>query len=195
MTEYIVYGVAELIIAVALGLYMRTFVAAFTFIKGNSMQPTLKNGEVAWVRMRRSRRTLCRGDVVICRFPGRGRKNFVKRIVGLPGDTVSRVSGVTLVNGISLDVRANLLRGDYEYTLGADEYFCVGDNRGNSHDSRDWQRVGGNQVGPIRREQIFGVVKCVIWPGKARRRIDTNFAFEGVQPMPPVDEGDSNEEE
>lgn len=184
ISHYVIWGAAELIAAVALGWYLRTYVFAFTFIKGNSMQPTLKNGEVAWVRMCRSRKgVLNRGDVVICRYPGRGRKYFVKRVVGVPGDTVSRVSGVTLVNGVSLDARAYLLRGDYEHVLEADEYFCVGDNRANSHDSRDWQRAGGNQVGPIRRNQIFGVVKATLWPARTRRKIGREFAFVGVQPV------------
>ena len=192
-TRYIVIGVAELILAVGLGLFLRTFVSAFTFVKGNSMQPTLKNGDVAWVRMCRGRRTvLRRGDVVLCRYPGRGRKFFVKRIVGLPGDTVSRVSGVTMVGGVSLDARAYPARGDYEYVLAEDEYFCVGDNRANSHDSRDWQRFGSNQVGPIRRSAICGVVRAVIWPGRSRQKIGREFAFAGVQPvLPPNDMEDT----
>lgn len=198
MTEYIICGAAELICAAALAWLLRTYVAAFALVKGNSMSPTLKNGDVTAARMCRGRKAaLRRGDVVLCRYPGRGRKTFVKRIVGLPGDEVRRLAGVTMINGVSLDARANLLRGDYVYTLAEDEYFCAGDNRISSHDSRDWQRAGGNQVGPIKRDQILGVVKYVLWPWKARRRLDREFAFEGVQPVlaQPAEERNNDEEE
>lgn len=184
--QYWLSGAAEILAAVGLAWFLRTFVAAVTIVRGNSMQPTLRNAEVLLVVMRRlSRAPLRRGDVVICRYPGRGRKYFIKRLVGMPGDTVSRVSGVTMLNGESLDARANLWRGDYEYVLGADEYFCVGDNRGNSHDSRDWQRNGPNQVGPISGKMICGTAKYVIWPPRRRRRMDRNFEFAGVLPAVP----------
>lgn len=173
---------AEIVAAVAIALLLRTFVAALVIVKGNSMNPTLKNGEVMLALMGRWRRVR-RGDVVICRYPGRGRKFFVKRAVGLPGDEVCRTGGVTLLNGESLDARAYVYRSEYEYTLADDEYFCVGDNRGNSHDSRDWQRVGNNQVGPLPRRMICGTAKWVIWPPKARRKIGREFAFSGADPV------------
>lgn len=179
-----IHILAEIAAGIAVALVLRTFVAAFSVVKGSSMAPTLKNGDVLLVLMRRGRwRRVQRGDVVICRYPGRGRKYFVKRVVGMPGDTVCRTAGVTLLEGESLDARANRFRGDYEYTLGADEYFCVGDNRASSHDSRDWQRSGKNQVGPIAESMICGVAKYVIWPPGVRCRIDRDFVFEGVQPV------------
>ena len=55
---------------------------------------------------------------------------------------------------------------DYDpYVLGEDEYFVVGDNRGNSHDSRDWNDSdSSNDVGPITKDMITGHVRYVIWP-------------------------------
>lgn len=182
--------IAEIAIGMLIALALRTFVAGFCVVKGSSMMPTLKNGDVLLVRMCRGRkRRVGRGNVVICHFPGRGRKYFVKRVVGVPGDTVRRVAGVTLIGDESLDARAIRFRGDYEYTLGEGEYFCVGDNRASSHDSRDWQRSGKNQVGPIAEDRICGVAKYVLWPAKSRRRLESEFAFEGVQPViPPENE-------
>ena len=133
-------------------------------------------------------RRVRRGDVIICRYPGRGRRFFVKRAVGVPGDEISRTGGVTLLNGESLDARAYVYRSEYQYTLGEDEYFCVGDNRANSHDSRDWQRMGANQVGPISRKRIYGVAKRVIWPPAAWKAIGRGYAFEGVPPVADTEE-------
>lgn len=195
MIGIVIRTAAEILLAIAIGWLLRRYVFAFTLVKGNSMQPTLRNGEVLLVSMRRlKRQRLRRGDVVICHYPGRGRKYFIKRLVGMPGDTVSRVSGVTLCSGVSLDVRAQLWRGDYAYTLGDEEYFCVGDNRGSSHDSRDWQRAGTGQVGPISRKMICGVATRVILPTGKKRRLGTEFIFEGVQPViaPEASEGEGD---
>lgn len=182
MIDFIIEAAVTLVIAVILALALRTFVAALVIVKGNSMAPTLKNGQIMLVRMGRWRKVE-RGDVVICRYPGRGRRFFVKRAVGLPGDRVCRTGGVTLLNGESLDARANVFRSEYEYVLGEDEYFCVGDHRANSHDSRDWQRAGGNQVGPLPKKMIFGVAKWVIWPPAAWKRLERDYAFVGAPPV------------
>lgn len=198
MIDILIRTAAEILLAVAIAWGLRTFVFAFTWVKGNSMAPTLNNGEVLLVMMRRlPRQALRRGDVVICRYPGRGRRYFIKRLIGMPGDTISRVSGVTMLNGESLDARPLLWRGDYEYVLGDDQYFCVGDNRANSHDSRDWQRGGSNQVGPIPRRMICGVARYVILPPGKKRRINNEFSFAGVLPViapeTPEDEEDTHE--
>lgn len=198
MIDILIRLAAEIAAGIAIAWVLRRYVFAFILVKGHSMNPTLKNGEVLTVRMCRLRRqALQRGQVVICHFPGRGRRYFIKRLVGMPGDTVSRVSGVTLLNGESLDARAQLGRGDYEYVLGEDEYFCVGDNRANSHDSRDWQRGGSNQVGPIKRSMICGVARRVIFPVRKKRRLENEFIYNGVLPViapeAPEDEGDIHE--
>ena len=133
-----------------------------------------------------------RGDVVICHYPNRGRTNFVKRAVAVPGDQVYRENGVTHVvyeeadeNGEvhvvdeMLDERYALyfLGGssdDYApYTLGEDEYFVVGDNRYNSHDSRDWNDTDPSRdVGPITSDMLVGRVRQVIWPLSEIRAVD-----------------------
>ena len=194
MIDLIMEAAVTLAVAAIIALALRTFVAALVIVKGNSMNPTLKNGQIMLVLMGRRRRVQ-HGDVVICRYPGRGRRFFVKRAVGMPGDSVCRTGGVTLLNGESLDARANVFRGEYEYTLGRDEYFCVGDNRANSHDSRDWQRTGGNQVGPLPKKMIYGVAKWVIWPPAAWKCLERDFAFEGALPVVQTAEQDPQDTE
>lgn len=171
---------AELLKAAALAVLLRGWVAALTRVRGTSMQPTLPDG--AWLlvavwpaRLRRIRR----GDVVICRYPGRGRQLFVKRAVGLPGDRVWRADGVTYVNGKALDAGFRWFLPDYPpYVLSRDEYFCVGDNRRNSHDSRDWRRKGSRIVGPVDGRMLAGVVRCVIWPPRAMGPVSRRYAPE-----------------
>ncbi len=168
---------AELLEAALLVLFLRCFVAALVRVRGASMRPTLPDG--AWLlvaiwpaRLRRVRR----GDVVICRYPGRGRQLFVKRAVGLPGDRVWRADGVTYVNGEPLDEGMNRHNPDYPpYVLARDEYFCVGDNRRASHDSRDWRRRGSRIVGPVDGRMLRGVVRVVIWPPRAAGRVSRWF--------------------
>ena len=116
-----------------------------------------------------------RGDVVICRYPGRMESSlpigaavsldhytlFVKRLVALPGDTVEISSGVLYVNGEAVPNPEKMGSVPRDYALrqlGEDEYFVIGDNRRTSHDSRS------DDVGPISASAIMGKVKCVLLP-------------------------------
>ena len=179
----------EWIISIAVALMVvfvvRTFLFQLIRVDGNSMNTTLLDGERLFVTVPDVRLNgVERGDIVICNYPNRGTTNFVKRIVGVPGDQVYRLNGVThvvyeTVNEAGetitvdemLDERWALyyLNGSTEdyaaYTLGEDEFFAVGDNRYNSHDSRDWNDANPNgDVGPITGDMIVGRVRAVIWP-------------------------------
>lgn len=161
--------------ALAAALCVRVFVLCVVRVKGSSMLPTLRSGEWAFVwrlsyRFRKPRR----GEVVICHFPGRRvkklpflRQNFVKRVVGLPGDTLEVIEGVVHINGEPLDEpwldpdRTRFFRNRPPVTLGADEYYVLGDNRDASNDSR--------RVGPLRRRDVTGRVLCMLWPPRRVR--------------------------
>lgn len=157
-----------LCLAAVAALLLRRYVLCLTRIQGRSMLPTLKNGQWAFVtrfdyRLGRP----ARGDVVICFFPGRMMKRLpflrqmmVKRVVGLPGETVAFEAGTVVIDGQPLPepyldprcARRPLTRGPV--ALGDDEYFVLGDNRDGSHDSR--------AVGPLHRRMIVGRVRFIL---------------------------------
>jgi len=104
-----------------------------------------------------------RGEVIVFEFPDSNpsnpRKDFVKRVIGLPGETIRMHSGTVFVNEVELDEpylaekdRSNVA----EITLGEGEYFVLGDNRAHSNDSRSW--------GAVPEANIRGKVWMVYWP-------------------------------
>lgn len=240
--------VVSLIVAIVAVVILKEFLFLPIKVDGNSMNPTLTDEERLLVTVYDVKIVdkLQKGDVVICNYPGRTNKdpfvglitmdtNFVKRIVGVEGDTISRVQGVTYVNGHPLDPRAMSLisavvkevsayengeprilaeingaereltleqsrrfKFDYEYVLQEGEYFVVGDNRYNSHDSRSWngpmiERVFVNDVsgdvGPITKDMIVGRAKLVFWPFSEFETVESDpfYAFPG-DPAPKGDE-------
>ena len=179
-----------LVAAVLIVVVIQSLLFRIIRVDGHSMDTTLSDGERLFVNVAKLRfGTLDRNNVVICHYPGRGMTYFVKRCVALPGDTVYCENGVTHVvyeqDGQSIDEALDERFAlyfqygsdhDYEpYVLGENEYFVVGDNRYNSHDSRDWNGPGvtdgdgndgssTNNVGPISKGKIVGIVSKVIWP-------------------------------
>ena len=191
------------IAAVLIAFLVRTYIAEPVQVKGSSMANTLADQEyVLASKLGYLFHAPQRGDIVICRYPNRMNEDkdgnpvepfrmdmtggyelvlnrhtlFVKRLVAVPGDTVEIRGGVLYVNGEATE-DPKLMRStpkDYPlYQLGEDEYFVIGDNRGNSHDSRfDGRSENVNYrvsdantyVGPLHREQIGGRVLCVLLP-------------------------------
>ena len=166
-----------LVCALLIALLVRCLAVEVVRVKGGSMRSTLQNGEVMLVN--KAAYLLGepkRQDVVICLYPGRYRDRwklipqyFVKRIIGLPGETIAIEEGVVLVNGQPLEepyLDENHTRRKTSMapvTLGTDEYFVLGDNRDNSNDSR--------RVGALKRKALIGRVQAVFFPFKAIRRI------------------------
>ena len=189
--------VREWVISIAVALMVVFFIRNFLFqiirVDGESMSTTLLHNERLFVTVLDVKLAGAdRGDIIICHYPGRGSVNFVKRVVAVEGDSVYRENGVTHVvyetvneNGETvvvdemLDERYGMYypngsSEDYEpYVLGEDEYFVVGVNRFNSHDSRDWNdgKASGD-VGPIDKDMLVGRVRTVIWPLKEIRGVN-----------------------
>lgn len=152
-------------VAIVLALGIRTLIFEPVRVEGHSMDYTLADDEYMIVtKYDYLFGEPERGDVVICHYPDRGRTNFVKRLVALPGDTVSMLNGTLYVNGEPVDEPYITNHANYNMqarTLGENEYFVLGDNRSSSNDS--------HIIGPISRDQIKGHVRCVAYPFKDAR--------------------------
>ena len=121
-------------------------------VKGAAMLPALNDGDR--IVIERNPQKLERGDIVVFLFPEDETVSYIKRIVGLPNETVEVREGIIWVNGKPLDepyVDAKYnqsARSVSELTLADDSYYVAGDNRDNSSDSRIW--------GPVKRSLIYG---------------------------------------
>jgi signal peptidase I len=159
------------------------FVAHPVRVDGRSMYPTLKDGEFGFTNVGGVLLNgVKRGDIVVVTMEEKGQKtHWVKRVIGMPGDTISCVNDIVFINGKVLD-ETQYIDPDYrqscvdqfgyfnkvpnadnsdvqdfkEVTLGDDEYFVMGDNRPYSKDSR--------YVGPVKKSQLFAKNMLVLLP-------------------------------
>ncbi|EKD78928.1 MAG: signal peptidase I [uncultured bacterium] len=152
-------------ISLAIVLPIRYFLVQPFYVKGASMEPNFHDYEYLIIdelsyRWRLPERT----EVVVMRDPLEHSKFFIKRIIGLPGDTVLFDQGDVYVNGILLDEAAYLagtvetltVNGMNEVTLQDNEYFVMGDNRPASFDSR--------RFGAVDKSEFVGRVWVRAWP-------------------------------
>jgi signal peptidase I len=136
------------------------------FVRGQSMEPNFINGDYLIIeKISYQLRTPERGEVVVFRYPEDPSQTFIKRIIGLPGETVKILDGDVYVskNGLPelLDESKYLsstleTQGDLEVRLDLNEYFVLGDNRPVSADSRRW--------GPLPTDNIIGRAVLRAWP-------------------------------
>ena len=142
-----------------------TFVGQRTRVDGRSMMNTLHDGDNLIVEKLSYRFSdPKRFDIIV--FPPTGKKEYyIKRIIGLPGETVQidengniYINGELLEENYGAETIQNPGRAVKPITLGDDEYFVMGDNRNNSKDSRS------EEVGNVKRSQIIGRAWLRIWP-------------------------------
>ena len=137
-------------------------------IQGHSMEPSYRSGDLLLVGPLR-RGGPARGDVVVLRNPREAEAHDLKRVVGLPGETVRLADGSLYVDGVHLPepylggLPASLGLEHGEWTLAGDRHFVMSDNRARGTDSRHY--------GPVRRAAILGRVWGRVWPWRGPRRV------------------------
>ena len=183
----------SIVIAVILALFIRTFVVQAFKIPTGSMEENLLIGDHLLVNKfifaptaSRLEQALLpvvsikRGDVIVFKYPEDPERDFIKRVIGLPGETVEVREKKVFVNGQALDepyahyllpvstpsefhdVTSFDVRERYgPVTVPADQYFVMGDNRDNSQDSRYW--------GFLRRDYVKGKALIIYWSYEAER--------------------------
>lgn len=163
------------VVAVVVAVLVRTFVAEMFYIPSGSMEPTLQVGDRIVVdKLSYDLHAIHRGDIVVFRRPPLEPQHFsdlVKRVIGLPGETISSRDGSVYIDGKKL-AEPWLPPGTYTGPLPDDphpqfnlpgpvvipkgEYYVMGDNRQDSEDSR--------YFGPIPRNLIVGKMVAIVWP-------------------------------
>ena len=130
----------------------------FGIVPSGSMVPTIQGGDVI-VGSRLSTQNIERYDVIIFRYPDDPSQYFVKRVIGLPGETVEIRNGVVYADGEKLkdDFLAELSMDSGTYVVPEESYFVLGDNRNNSHDSRYWEHKY------VEKDRILAKAKYVLW--------------------------------
>jgi len=160
--------VETVLLTLVLFFLIRTGIENFR-VYGSSMEPNFHNGEYIVVnRLVYYLHPPRRGDVIIFHYPRDPRRSFIKRVIGLPGETVEIRHGKVYINGKPLDEPYPLNPATYSWgpsIVGKDEVFVLGDNRNFSSDSHSWGML------PIR--YIIGKAWICYWPPKCWRIIPT----------------------
>lgn len=153
------------LIALAIVVPIRYFLFQPFFVRGESMDPNFENGDYLIIDEITYRfRNPERGEVIVFQSPADFSQRFIKRVIGLPGETIKISGGQVMItnnSGTQVLNESEYLAGiktggDTEVDLKENEYFVMGDNRPFSYDSR--------RFGAIKKESIIGRVAIRAWP-------------------------------
>ncbi|MGB4595672.1 MAG: signal peptidase I [Anaerolineaceae bacterium] len=163
-----------ILLAVLIFVVINTITIRVTVIN-YSMRPTLDQGYYLLVnRLAYRFGEPKRGEIVIFHHNGDNTEDYIKRMIGLPGDRVVITDGMVSVNGqiIEEPYRADQGHSNGEWIVPEDQYFVLGDNRNHSSDSRDW--------GFVNKEWMVGKALLVYWPFNQARLLVTPDLVQSV---------------
>ena len=157
--------VVYFLIVVAVMVFVVKFIGQRTVVIGDSMQTTLSDGDdLITDKITYRFRDPKRFDIVVFPFKENTSKLLIKRIIGMPGETVQIKNGKVYINGYELQENYGIAvmndagLASEPILLGEDEYFVLGDNRNNSQDSRF------SSVGNVSRSDLIGRAWVRLWP-------------------------------
>ena len=157
--EFIIDSI-KVIFFIIVVLLIAIYVVGFQQIVGSSMKPSFNNEDIVLIDKLSYRfSNIKRGDVIS--FYYSDSKFLVKRVIGLPGEVVEYINGELFIDGIKVDepYLKGIVTEDFSYDkIPEDMYFVLGDNRGDSLDSRD------EKVGLIQKGDIIGKIIFRLWP-------------------------------
>jgi signal peptidase I len=163
------------LIALLIVIPIRYFLFQPFFVQGQSMEPNFEDGDYLIIDEISYRfRDPQRGEVVVFKYPNNLSQRYIKRIIGLPGETVEIENGQVIISsegGEKILEESDYFPssiftpGDVQLSLGENEYFVLGDNRSSSSDSRRW--------GALPQEDIVGRVFLRAWPFTALAKFET----------------------
>jgi signal peptidase I len=174
----------DIIFAAVMAVLIVVFVVQPVKVEGTSMQPRLENDERIFVnKFKYNFEPIERGEIVVFWFPEDPTKSFIKRVIGLPGETIDMdPKGHITINGIPIDEsylapernqnareKWNQVRNDWKYVK-AHYYFVMGDNRDASNDSRSW--------GLVPEKYIYGKAMFRYWPLQRMGSLDSTSNYD-----------------
>ncbi|MBL8231536.1 MAG: signal peptidase I [Bryobacterales bacterium] len=158
------YWMRDLLLSVTIAIVVILFLYQPVKVEGTSMMPALEDQERIFINKyvyRFGIGEILRGDMVVFHYPNDPSKSYIKRVIGLPGDTVAVEDGIVFVNGKRLD--EDYVPEQYRdrqsmplMRIPSEHFFVLGDHRSSSNDSRAW--------GPVHRQYIYGKAVFVYWP-------------------------------
>ena len=161
--------IVSFVVAVALAMFIRTFIVELYVVDGPSMRPTLESEERLVVNKFIYRfRPPEKGEVLVFQYPRDPSRDFIKRVIATPGDTIEIREGRVLVNDqlLTEDYILEKTRSEYpKSTVPEGRIFVMGDNRNNSEDSRF------ADVGFVPYDLIKGKAMIVFWPISAYKTL------------------------
>ena len=177
----------DIIFAAVMAVLIVVFVVQPVKVEGTSMQPRLENEERIFVnKFKYNFEPIQRGDIIVFWFPDDPSKSFIKRIIGLPGETIDMDAlGRITINGVPLDesylapernqmARARWTAVDQRWkNIKQHYYFVMGDNRDMSNDSRSW--------GWVPEKYIYGKAMFRYWPLQRMGSLDSTADYDPEQ--------------